>query len=153
MGEDLMGYTIYWRLAGISQHSARRTAAIRDMAKIVKHSPVPLAGWDGTGKPEIKKTSIVFNGKQPNDYETFTFPGEDDFNFCKTERKPYDLIVKACLAVASDVFGNDIKVSSDGGTNPEDWADGVALASRVLGRTIAGPGADEDLGGVRRRRR
>jgi hypothetical protein len=133
-----VGYTHYWELTKISKHSTRHTAVIRDMVKIVKNSPVPLAGGDGTGKPGVSKTEIVFNGKAPDeDHETFWFPGEDGFNFCKTARKPYDIVVVACLAAAKDVYGSEIKVSSDG--DAAEWADGVALASRVLGRNIPGP--------------
>lgn len=47
-----MGYTHYWTVAPISQHSSRFDVAFFDMLKIIHASPVPLAGYDGTGEPE-----------------------------------------------------------------------------------------------------
>ena len=141
-----MGYTHYFKVAKISQHSQRIPAAVRDMAKVIRKSPVPIAGPMGTGKPVILKGEIAFNGKSPNEYETFDFPGED--GFCKTQNRPYDIVVVACLAIAKDILGNEIEVSSDGGA--EDWVAGVQLASDVLGRDIENPIAPRGgMSGVR----
>jgi hypothetical protein len=130
-----MGYTHYWDITKISQHSARFTKAVGDMAKVIRNSPVPLAGPLGTGKPKLAKTYVSFNGATPNDYESFLFPDQD--GFCKTAKEPYDVVVIACLAIAKDVFGEEIRVRSDGGG--EDWDEGVRLASSVLGREIDNP--------------
>jgi hypothetical protein len=130
-----MGYTHYWNIAKVSKHSSRFAKAVSDMAKVIRKSPVPLAGPHGEGKPELKKTSVAFNGVGPNAHETFDFPEQD--GFCKTAQKPYDIVVTACLAIAKDVFGNEIEVSSDG--DRRDWDAGVRLASKVLGRDIDNP--------------
>jgi hypothetical protein len=132
-----MGYTHYWEVADISKHSKRPSAVISAMVKIAKNSPVPLAGGDGTGEPKASRKEIVFNGRSPDDYETFLFPGDAGHNFCKTGQRPYDIVVTACLAAAKDIYGSEIKVSSDG--SPEEWEPGVALASRVLRRVIRNP--------------
>ena len=42
---------------------------------------------------------------------------EFDWSFCKTARKPYDLLVCACLIATHEILGYD--VSSDG--DLEDW--------------------------------
>ena len=140
-----MGYTHYWHIAKISQHSTRFTQAVGDMAKVIRNSPVPLAGPLGTGKPKLAKTYVSFNGVPPNDHETFLFPEQD--GFCKTAQKPYDIVVVACLAIAKDVFGAEIRVSSDG--KGEDWDAGVRLASEVLGREIENPIEGEGLSGFK----
>ena len=134
-----MGYTHYWKLSNISQHSARWKTVIIDMSKIIAASPVPLGDSCGSNAPSISATEVLFNGRHENnqDHETFHFPGEHGFNFCKTAAKPYDIVVTACLAVAKDIFGSEISVSSDG--EAEDWVKGVELAKRVLGRPIANP--------------
>ena len=145
-----MGYTHYWNIRVLAPSPQERalltrtagaarqrlwTKAVSDMTKVIRKSPVPLAGPHGEGKPELKKTSVAFNGVGPNAHETFDFPEQD--GFCKTAQKPYDIVVVACLAIAKDVFGNEIEVSSDGGA--EDWDAGVRLASKVLGRDIDNP--------------
>jgi hypothetical protein len=109
------------------------------MSKIIAASPVPLGDACGFNAPSISATKVLFNGRYENsqDHETFHFPGEDGFSFCKTAAKPYDVVVTACLAVAKDIFGDEIDVSSDG--DSEDWVKGVELAERVLGRPIANP--------------
>lgn len=134
-----MGYTHYWRLANISQHSKRWSRAVSDMTAITRKSPVPLGGAAGLNKPAISSTEILFNGdaKTGHDFETFYFPGEIGFNFTKTNQKPYDVVVTACLAVAKDVLGDAIDVSSDG--DASDWDAGVELAKQVLGREIQNP--------------
>jgi hypothetical protein len=115
-------------------------AAVSDMEKLIKASPVPLAGGLGKGKPKITTgKSVVFNGveKDGNDHETFSFPDDGGRNFCKTAQKPYDLVVVACLAAAKDRLGPLLEVSSDG--DPDEWEEGVAFASKVLERVIANP--------------
>jgi len=139
-----VGYTHYWQVAQISQHSTRLPTAVRDMGLIVKHSPVLLAGWDGTGKPKVSKKETVFNGKNPNSFETFTFPGDPGGEFCKTGRAPYDIVVTACLAAAKDVLGDAIEVSSDGDAG--DWIAGVQLAQTILQRPLENPIAPRDRG-------
>jgi len=62
---------------------------------------------------------IKFNGTNGQDYETFTLKqyativspettrfGDPTFNFCKTNRNPYDAIVWAVLSYARYVKGN-----------------------------------------------
>jgi len=138
-----IGYTHYWELSNISQHSARWKTVIIDMSKIIAVSPVLLGDACGFNAPSISATEVLFNGRHENDqdHETFHFPGEGGFNFCKTASKPYDIVVTACLAAAKDIFGSEISVGSDG--DPEDWVAGVALAEYVLGRSIANPIKDE----------
>ena len=81
--------------------------------------PLEIANGNGTGKPEFKKTHVCFNGKgEELSHETFYIDAENSeplFNFCKTARKPYDLLVVACLIAAWQFI--DYRFSSDGFTD------------------------------------
>ena len=143
-----MGYTHYWTFNSRASKKAYQRALV-DCAKIVKESPVLLAGWDSTGGPDLDR-QVHFNGCHDAGHEDFwlrssigetkgeRLPGvESGFNFCKTARKPYDVVVVACLCVLKDCLGRGVRVSSDGGR--DDWGDGAHLASRILGREIENP--------------
>jgi hypothetical protein len=120
-----MGYTHYWNK---KKHwpPAKVSAAIQDMVEVIRRCELPLA--DGHGEPGtepvIGPDFIAFNGVGELSHETFLFPGvspppySPDFAFCKTDRKPYDTIVVACLLVAKHHLGAAIEVRSDG-----DWGD------------------------------
>jgi len=82
---------------------------VNEVKRIVAASGVPLGNWDGKGKPKITDTIISLNGVGEDSYESFVITAEyekkDDFfnkgfNFCKTDRKPYDAVVKAILMSA-----------------------------------------------------
>ena len=102
-------------------------------------SGVPLGGKDGTGKAIFRADLIEFNGRKPNDFETFAVErvvtardGEPRvFEFCKTRQMPYDLAVQAALIVLKHHLGDDISVSSDG--DDADWQRGRAACQKWLG--------------------
>ena len=63
----------------------------------------------------VLKMREYFNGVGDLSHETFGLgPETSGFNFTKTQRKPYDKHVLACLILAKEYFGDNIKVSSDG---------------------------------------
>jgi len=75
-----------------------------------------ICGSDGDGKPEFTKDHVWFNGNDDLSHETFYLDKESTgFNFCKTARKPYDLLVMACLIAASRTIG--LVFASDGFTD------------------------------------
>jgi len=120
-----MGHTNYWERKPELPAKAF-AAAVKDCKKIIKYLGIPLGGKDGTGKPIFRADLIEFNGKTPNDYETFAVDrvvepeGEPMvFEFCKTEHRPYDICVQAALIVLKHHLGDDITVSSDG--HDTDW--------------------------------
>lgn len=138
-----MGYTHYWNKKEVDENEY--TAAIKDIAKIVNSKKNILA--DGTGDKGTKPTTtgeISFNGIDDKSHETFFLPKTaaemKSFDFCKTARKPYDIVVTACLCRLGEVKG--ISVSSDGSAS--DWTAGVALASKVLGRKVSIPSLNEE---------
>ncbi len=99
-----------------------------------------LCGGDGTGEPEFKKDIICFNGDASKelDHETFLLQVDNDgraenglvFDFCKTARKPYDLMVQISMLRLKHHFPES-KISSDG--DSKDWANGRKLYKKIFG--------------------
>lgn len=78
---------------------------------------------------------IFVNGTGEEGFESFLLKPQVDenelFDYCKTNRKPYDTVITACLIVLSSYMGKElVQVLSDGGE--EDWQAGLALARSVL---------------------
>ncbi len=93
--------------------------------------PLKICGGNGTGKPLFRNDEVWFNGDEKNDLDHETFciePDKLDWDFCKTARKPYDLLVVACLIAAHEIL--DYEVSSDGGF--EDWKEGIELYMKTI---------------------
>lgn len=91
---------------------------------------IKIRGGMGTGKPAFNKKEVWFNGDEQRglNHETFLItPDKDEWNFCKTARKPYDLLVCAVLIAAHEYLG--YKVSSDG--DLEDWMPAIEYYSTV----------------------
>jgi len=92
-------------------------------------------------RPAVFSEDVVrFNGINDDGHETFYLPLETHdgspydgriFAFCKTARKPYDLLVTACLIMAKHHFGKDVCVTSDG--EQSDWDAGRGLCLSALG--------------------
>jgi hypothetical protein len=130
-----MGYTHYVRqsdgiepttFARLSQEAAR-VASIA-WSEDLAGEGIAYEFNEPDKDPEFTPELIRFNGKGNEGHETFILtPGASDFNFCKTARKPYDIVVVAILCLLAHRTG--AVVSSDGGIS--DWTDGLALAQRV----------------------
>ena len=111
-----MGYSHYWETnGGIEDEQWLDFTDFVNMAigecgaKIVNG-----AGEKGT-IPAVTGTSVALNGEGDDEsYETFNVGRFDvGFNFCKTDRRPYDTLVVACL-IAGTRLGIFSKWSSDG---------------------------------------
>lgn len=131
-----MGYTNYWK-RNAELPAKAFAAAVGDCKKLMKKLEVPLAGQDGTGSPIFRAGLIAFNGRSPEEYETFVIErlmepaGESMvFAFCKTEHRPYDLCVQAALIVLKHHLGLAITVSSDGAES--DWDTARAKCQKWL---------------------
>jgi hypothetical protein len=59
------------------------------------------------------------------------------FDFCKTEREPYDVVVTALLLAAREAYGSAVRISSDG--LPSDWEDGLRLFYQATGLVATVP--------------
>lgn len=85
-----------------------------------ENETLTISGWNGQGKPKFNKKEVRFNGSNELGHETFSIyfhTPVKNFNFCKTARKPYDLLVVACLIAAYQYL--DYRFSSDGFNDDE----------------------------------
>jgi hypothetical protein len=141
-----MGYTHSWHAP--RNYTAKDWALIvADVTSIlneVQHvAGIPLAngmGDRGTS-PEINDKWIGFNGVGADAHESVhirrtrlkdEWGGRTGSDFCKTDRKPYDLAVTAVLAYLGSVEhgGKVWSVGTDG--SGRDWLAGVALARKAV---------------------
>jgi hypothetical protein len=125
-----MGYTHYF--PGLTATAD----VIADARKIIAASSVTICGPDGQGLPILNEAEgIRLNGFEAagEAYETFHLGGTDEplypdmWTFCKTENRPYDVVVTAIL-IAAAVRTPDSpagSVRSDG--RWDNWAAGVDL--------------------------
>ncbi len=123
-----MGYTHYWYKQGDYSEDSMR-ALVEDVKLICKRSEIPLAGMGGEveTQPEFTELGFGFNGVEDDSHETFSINIDDrDFEFCKTEHKPYDAVVTACLLLAKFHLGESIQVKSDGNW-VLNWIDGCRI--------------------------
>lgn len=129
-----MGYTHYWKsnINGVSK-VIDWESAIEDCKKIIESCGIPL------DIEACDDECICFNGVGSNAAETFLIGFNEPSSFCKTYRRPYDAVVVAILARMAEVEG--FTVSSDG--SPNDWEEGVALATKILGRKVVCPTFNE----------
>jgi len=105
-----MGYTNYW-----TQH--------KDISKhnwiTIQREVEYLREYIGDGCIEVFKNGSEFislNGRGDNAHEHFVIQrtkSKDGFNFCKTNRKPYDLAVWHMLTYMSHLLGKDFEISRD----------------------------------------
>ncbi len=124
-----MGYTHYWnqkRDVAENEWDCIKTGYhhMHALLPLSKQGPI-LRGWDGNGMPEVNDNIIAFNGDASvgHDHETFRITRlmEDDFTFCKTAIKPYDLAVMVMLLIVSECAPGAFDISSDGDMRGDDW--------------------------------
>jgi hypothetical protein len=139
-----MGYTHYWEFRIPKRTESRKTEdlyqkAVLECSRIVKAYYAVNGGLSGftAHTPLGAYGGLKVNGKGEEAHEDFTLREhykqnlEDDaWGFCKTARKPYDIVVVACLIVLKHRLGNLIDVSSDGYV--DDWEEGLRLAKNIL---------------------
>lgn len=117
--------------------------------------PCIIRGGLGEGRPMINESQVWFNGdgKKNMDHETFGIKWYDDsnpngFGFCKTNRKPYDLLVCVSL-LAFDHALDDTKVfsfSSDGDNS--DWQTAKDVFTSITGSYVGEIFPDAELEAV-----
>jgi hypothetical protein len=91
---------------------------------------------------------VWFNGEGEDGHETFHVPREFEPtewaslrrngrgpwpDFCKTDRKPYDLAVCCCLLIFRHHSGKQFGLTSDGHDYEESWPQAREVCQRVLG--------------------
>lgn len=103
------------------------------------NDPLEIKGTGGKGEPIITPELIAFNGNEELglDHETFLlapFELSGFGNFCKTARKPYDVLAVACILAAKKHLGAEFTFSSDG--NMDELKEGIELYETVLKRKV-----------------
>ncbi|KAF7971596.1 hypothetical protein HWV62_20772 [Athelia sp. TMB] len=139
-----MGYTHYWFSLG--RHNPQRWEEIfprlsKDAALLIAASGVIIAGGGGEGEPYLTEDTIALNGSEDDGdaHESFNLDKnvEENGNFCKTQEKPYDVVVTAILIRAVQLLGNEYmagggkgEITSDG--TWEEWGSGRELVGKVF---------------------
>jgi hypothetical protein len=156
-----MGYTHYWtynpnKIKSIEElrNRFRKVAEIVRYARnLVDHQyehrgqaggfyddvKCTIKGGLGEGTPMINESQIWFNGdaKTEMDHETFSiqwYPdGGIDKGFCKTARKPYDVLVcVTLLAMQKEFRGTGAFTFSSDGYNSE-WETAKDVFTKIVG--------------------
>lgn len=113
-----MGYTHYFTL----KNKNIDLNALRDEVQTVldEHKDIIRFEFD-SDEPALNSLRVNdnyvlrFNGIGNDGHETFYFDtSHTEFNFCKTARKPYDLVVCKVLLILKKHFQDKIEISSDG---------------------------------------
>jgi hypothetical protein len=134
--------------------------SLTEFVEKLSHYKPTICGPDGTGHPLITGSDIMFNGDggvgeahetfhisrtrpdapkwMENSFENPHSPSPylnaenyHGFRFCKTNRKPYDTSVVACLIFIAKMNKDIMKITSDG--NISDWHDGYHLCKAIIG--------------------
>jgi hypothetical protein len=155
-----MGYTNYYRTPAVMDKEKFKTLA-EELLVATGFLPgnkssasltscdgyVSLFGGNGTGEPIFNEDLICFNGDASKGYNHETFyiervkdnPRVDEidenglvFDFCKTARKPYDLMAQISMLRLKHHFP-ECKISSDG--DAKDWKNGKDLYKKIFGET------------------
>jgi hypothetical protein len=147
-----MGFTHYWTFkkaprGQASQIEAAYQKAMQDCQRVIKRYYSEHGGLSGYSAHTTlgQYGGLNVNGKGDDGHETFAvrehfsqnLENDGGFNFCKTARKPYDLVVIACLTILKHRLGECIEVSSDG--DAQDWQDGVAYARKIARLAVKNP--------------
>ena len=114
-----MGYTHYFE-AKRSFTDAEWVSLCAATTTIIAASPAKIVGEndDPSSAPEIGDELIAFNGPGDDGHETFWLPKlKSGFQFCKTARKPYDVVVVAILCAAQALAPGALRIASDGGSD------------------------------------
>jgi len=123
-----MGYTHYFELRKGEYKLSKK--CLVDIKKVItKYKKIIQYESDDNRDPIVTEELIRFNGIGKNGHETFFIripPIESDyskfekgflFNFCKTARKPYDIVVCEVLLILKAELQDKMKLSSDGFSN------------------------------------
>lgn len=134
-----MGYTHYWGGTPVLTQGV-----IEDIGKIIEGSAVKIGDGLGQGMPHLTPEKVEFNGWEADDehYETFTLGG-GSWNFCKTARLPYDVVVCATLIRVREA-SPDFVIESDGDwDDPTEWGRARELYFEIFGRETILTGLDK----------
>lgn len=134
-----MGYTHYFKTKKeISQNSWDNyfIPGVKLILEEAAKQGIPTAGpmGDAGTNPEFMEDGIMFNGVGPDSHETMMIHRTPvEFDFCKTNRKPYDAICVAVAVLAKKLFNSSFEWSSDGDNELEFDREGKDLLKSAFG--------------------
>jgi hypothetical protein len=130
-----MGYTNYWTPdTDKPVPSDNRKFMMAFTKEAIRLSELKICGGDGFGEPSITEENIYFNGdaSKGEDHETFALEMRYGvWEFCKTNRKPYDALVKACLIMAKRLDILSVW-SFDGDPDETEYQEALELTKMTL---------------------
>lgn len=85
--------------------------------------------YDDNQQPQVTNKTIRFNGRGNESHETFIIQPSKKFYFCKTNHKPYDIIIKAIL-ILLEQYGY-AKVRWDGDEQDESYIQGKTIVEYI----------------------
>lgn len=162
----IMGYTHYWELhpQATADHKLLEnqfitcTQCLRTAYNYLQSNPFAhrgchegiydsmpctIRGGLGEGEPIFFDTIIQFNGDMEKEMNHDTFHINLDtragFGFCKTARKPYDILVRYALLILKQTLGKDVfSFTSDGKKEewrcwPSDWPGLIDIQESTYG--------------------
>lgn len=136
-----MGYTHYWTFNGSTKldDEINYYNAIQDINRFVRWYDKKHHIASGyTAKSKKTYDGVKINGIGNLRHEDFVLRDQlinsDNFNFCKTARKPYDILIVGSLLILKHHLKNNITISSDGGYN--DWLEGCLAVNQCLRKII-----------------
>ena len=158
-----MGYTHYWTFdrSKMTQDELKIAfkKAVDEIVNLKNNLPkeIVIKGEHGYNEPTFSEQEICFNGDIESELEHETFRvtfeqpkiciyhnadplksiyKDQNFKFCKTTRKPYDLLVCASLIALNKYMPEAFTYSSDG--NEEDWKKPKEFYQQFCESTIEG---------------
>ena len=143
-----MGYTHYWTIQDITKPLMTSEIA-QDIGSIILASEVPIGDGEGIqdSQPVLEHDLVQINGIGDDAYEALCYPPDFEWNrgfrpveslgfaFCKTARKPYDVVVCAALLAIKHHQGDNVEILSDGEFDDE-WQPAYRLYRRATGREL-----------------
>jgi hypothetical protein len=118
-----VGFTRYWDFEKLDEEKFKDFSSTCQI--LIDIINIPLDDI------QINDRVVRFNGVDEDAHETFYFNlDKSGFNFCKTNVKPYDVVVCGCLYVAKLLFGDSIKINQD--CDPSDDEENIQIVRSII---------------------
>jgi len=154
-----MGYTHYTyrpvKNSGSAYFYGKLALDAKKLCDYANANGIRIRNGAGEGEPEFTESHFSINGDASHyvegrdlAHETFYWAGipeqsewrkgeSDYFSFCKTAYKPYDAVVTAILIRAKTIYGDCVRISSDG--DWQEWQAGREMYETVFGEVAECP--------------
>ena len=154
-----MGYTHYTyrpvKNAGSAYFYGKLALDAKKLCDYANANGIRIRNGEGLDEPEFTEFNFSINGDaeafdngRDLAHETFYWAGipeqsewrkgeSDYFSFCKTAYKPYDAVITAILIRAKTIYGDCVRISSDG--DWQDWQAGREMYQTVFGEVAECP--------------